>query len=595
MRILVVGNGFDIEHGLRTKYPQFMDFVRWLNAVDTEPEKYSLDDDDIATYKRLVADKPAIVTELKAYVSDNLWIEYFESIRESNKETWIDFESEIASVVKLFDKGRQDYLKKAVFYTDQEEPSKEFKRLYNILTGNNISSLSGVAFDNYRKKMLEDLRRLTRAMEIYMEYWVDSSPIKNMNPDITRIHPNKVISFNYTHTFDRVYRKNNYGTEYCYIHGEAKGTSLQENNMVLGIDDYIQSEPEDGFFLGFKKYYQRLDLNTDTSYKKWIEQILNKQDETSEIYIFGHSLDVTDREVFEPLLNISNAKTIVYCFDKDARSKLIANVIKLIGKDAAIQKINSGQIAFVLQAKSSTIENSELEINSDIHDLYRLGKLSFDEIDALLNKVKTKIDDENIGYFNDLKYIISVVDALASNNLYSLIDEAKILSIIQKMATLKTYDFLFDKDEWVDFYPNGENFTRPETDKVVSVINSQIYNNAAGVTNKYEELFNKSHLNPAEMKMENYLHVFEKAYKYFSTNRNFDEKAIAYLAYLFRGNCDEAKKALKTLEKQIRNGENYNSPYGEIFYSLMYEVIDEIDYENFLNTVDLPPEDYITT
>ena len=97
------------------------------------------------------------------------------------------------------------------------------------------------------------------------------------------------------------------------------------------------------------------------------------------------------------------------------------------------------------------------------------------------------------------------------------------------------------------------------------------------------------------MKMGNYLHVFEKAYKYFSTNRNFDEKAIAYLAYLFRGNCDEAKKALKTLEKQIRNGENYNSPYGEIFYSLMYEVIDEIDYENFLNTVDLPPEDYITT
>lgn len=380
MRILVVGNGFDIEHGLRTKYPQFVDFVRWLNAVDTEPEKYPLDDDDIATYKRLIKDKPAIVTELKAHVSDNLWIKHFESIRESNKETWIDFESEIASVVKLFDKGRQDYLKKAFFYTDFEEPSKEFKRLYkDFLNGNNISSLSGVAFDNYRKRMLEDLRKLTRAMEIYMEYWVDTTPIKNMNSDITRIHPNKVISFNYTHTFDRVYRRNNYGTEYCYIHGEAKGTSLQENNMVLGIDDNIQSETEDGFLLGFKKYYQRLDLNTDTSYKKWIEQILNKQDEISEIYIFGHSLDVTDREVLEPLLKISNAKTIIYCFDKDARSKLIANVIKLIGKDTAIQKINSGQIAFVLQAKSSTIENSELEINSDIHDLYRLGKLSFDE------------------------------------------------------------------------------------------------------------------------------------------------------------------------------------------------------------------------
>ena len=211
MRILVVGNGFDIEHGLRTKYPQFMDFVRWINAADTEPDKYSLNDDDITTYHKLVKDKPDVITELKAHVSDNLWIKYFEGIRELNKETWIDFESEIASVVKLFDKGRHDYLSKISFYTDQEEPSKDFQRLYKVFLGKGkVSSLSGVAFDNYRKAMLDDLAKLRRALEIYMEYWVDCAPINNMNPDITRIHPNKVISFNYTHTFDRIYRRNNY-------------------------------------------------------------------------------------------------------------------------------------------------------------------------------------------------------------------------------------------------------------------------------------------------------------------------------------------------------------------------------------------------
>lgn len=597
MRILVVGNGFDIEHGLRTKYPQFMDFVRWINAADTEPDKYSLNDDDITTYHKLVKDKPDVITELKAHVSDNLWIKYFEGIRELNKETWIDFESEIASVVKLFDKGRHDYLSKISFYTDQEEPSKDFQRLYKVFLGKGkVSSLSGVAFDNYRKAMLDDLAKLRRALEIYMEYWVDCAPINNMNPDITRIHPNKVISFNYTHTFDRIYRRNNYGTEYCYIHGEAKGTSIQENNMVLGIDDYTKTEPEDGYFLGFKKYYQRLDFNTDTSYKKWIEQISKKKDEISEIYIFGHSLDVTDKEVFEPLLNISNAKTTVFCYDKDTRSRLIANVIKLIGKNNAIQKINSGQIAFVIQARSSTIENSELEINSDIHDLYRIGKLSFDEIDALLNKIKTKIDEENVDYFIDLQFVISVVDALATNNLYGLIDEKKIFSIIQKAATLKKYEVLFNKEDWADFYPNGEGFTRTETNKVVSAVNNYIYYGVKGLTKKYEELLNKSHLNPPDMKMGNYLYVFEDAYKYFCTNRDFDDKAIEYLSYLFKGNIDEAKKALKKLWEQISNGTNYNSPYGEIFYSLMDEVIEDVDYEiNYFNTVELPPEDYITT
>ncbi|MBE5860019.1 MAG: hypothetical protein E7301_07835 [Butyrivibrio sp.] len=54
-----------MEHGLRTKYPQFMDFVRWVNAVDTESGKYTLNDDDIATYYKLVKDRPDVITELK--------------------------------------------------------------------------------------------------------------------------------------------------------------------------------------------------------------------------------------------------------------------------------------------------------------------------------------------------------------------------------------------------------------------------------------------------------------------------------------------------------------------------------------------------
>lgn len=597
MRILVVGNGFDIEHGLRTKYPQFMDFVRWLNVVDTEPEKYTLNDEDIAIYKRLVKDKPDVVAELKNHVNDNIWIRYFERIRELNKETWIDFESEIASIVSLFDKGRKDYLSKASFYTDQETPSYDIQRLDRAFLrdeNRNTSSLSGISLDRYRNRMISDLKKLTRALEIYIEYWVECAVINNMNPDIARIHPNKVISFNYTHTFDRIYRKNSNRVEYCYIHGEAKGETIQDNNMVLGIDDYLRGgEPEDGYFIGFKKYYQRLELNTDTSYLQWIEEIKDKKNENSEIYIFGHSLDVTDKEVFKPLLNIDNAKTTVYCYDKEARSKLIANVIKLIGKTKAIQKINAGQIVFVLQAKSMTIENSELEVNSDIHDLYGLSKLSFDEIESLLDKIKTKINEKNVEYFSDLSFVISVVDALASYNLYnSVVDEEKIHSIIKEIAAKKKYDGFYITDEWVDFSPDGQPLWRPEMVKTVKVINDCINDGNIKELYGYEQIFNVNNIN---MTQDKYLEIFEKAYRYFNDNRRFDENAITYLGNLFRGNTSEANRALKVLKGQVDRHENYISPYGEVFYNIMRGLIEQIGYDEYIDRLEIQAKEDMFT
>ncbi len=51
---------------------------------------------------------------------------------------------------------------------------------------------------------------------------------------IDEIKPDYVISFNYTHTYNRIYNidENNI----CFIHGEC--CQNKNNNMVLGIDEY---------------------------------------------------------------------------------------------------------------------------------------------------------------------------------------------------------------------------------------------------------------------------------------------------------------------------------------------------------------------
>lgn len=57
-----------------------------------------------------------------------------------------------------------------------------------------------------------------------------------------------VLSFNYTDTYNRIYG-NNKNIEYNYIHGKAEHyNTLESNNMVLGIDEYLCEDRKDKEF-----------------------------------------------------------------------------------------------------------------------------------------------------------------------------------------------------------------------------------------------------------------------------------------------------------------------------------------------------------
>ena len=90
MNILVIGNGFDLAHGLKTKYEDFLKFTQTYLEYDEAYRK-----------------KPEIKEELEGLIKDNLWLEYFYSIYESRKQEgkdgWIDFESEISQVIQVLD------------------------------------------------------------------------------------------------------------------------------------------------------------------------------------------------------------------------------------------------------------------------------------------------------------------------------------------------------------------------------------------------------------------------------------------------------------------------------------------------------------
>ena len=89
-------------------------------------------------------------------------------------------------------------------------------------------------------------------------------------------------------------------------------------NLIYEIDD-----------ITFKKYYQRIYKKTGNGYKPWLEEIDKRRKEErnqeNKLYIFGHSLDVTDGDILKELIEHDGIKTIIFHKDKARLGQQIAN------------------------------------------------------------------------------------------------------------------------------------------------------------------------------------------------------------------------------------------------------------------------------
>ena len=119
-KILLIGNGFDLAHGLPTSYSYFLDFCdkvsrifTYLMYVDQKVyEKSALNiwdvDDSIKAkllewYKKRNENPDKLAVEIYNNIKENIWIHYFLNIRYSLGKNWIDFESEISNVIQAFE------------------------------------------------------------------------------------------------------------------------------------------------------------------------------------------------------------------------------------------------------------------------------------------------------------------------------------------------------------------------------------------------------------------------------------------------------------------------------------------------------------
>ena len=159
-KILMIGNGFDLAHGLPTSYKNFLKFCEIINnfflyqTVNAETANQNAENyfGEYTTIKQRlrkefsifvlepsktpfeilnkIADKA--IQEFYKMICDNIWIKYFFYIEKSNKlqENWIDLEVEIFKVIQYFENTSKDNenssVKKMKFYLKDANLKKNY-------------------------------------------------------------------------------------------------------------------------------------------------------------------------------------------------------------------------------------------------------------------------------------------------------------------------------------------------------------------------------------------------------------------------------------------------------------------------------------
>lgn len=438
MNILLIGNGFDLAHGLPTKYTDFLEFVKMIKIIKEKNifnDGFAISDagcnvdngklhQDIrltilnkANDNKLEGDSK----ELIDCINHNIWIEYFLQCDSFLKENWIDFESEISRIIKIIDNDihrnggleavvrniSEDFF--ASYFLDnlderiQERRDELFKKYENIPVGEQsryveqyeeahpiLPLKEEITYGDLIRILEDDLNKLIRALEIYICEYVEKIDIIEKSPDIDKEEIDFILSFNYTHIFSKLYSvssqsKKEVADPFDYLHGEAKiNNTVEINNMVLGIDEYLPKKRRnrETEFIAFKKFYQRIYKQTGSEYKRWVEIIKNKMQEIddkiknqypvqipynkipnkcrNQLFIFGHSLDITDKDILREMILNDNVYTTIYYPDKKELGRKIANLVKVIGQDELIRRTggNTKTIKFVPQKPMEKIKHS---------------------------------------------------------------------------------------------------------------------------------------------------------------------------------------------------------------------------------------------
>lgn len=366
--ILIVGNGFDLAHGLPTRYMDFMDYLSMAETLyknktnpHAHPNKTTIEgyinnqytDVDATLRNNLIGKYDSewinsFPRQLSRVFSEkNCWYKYFDYLiykKQLQGVNWIDFEAEISKVVQkvehssVVEEDRFNSMSNIQLYQIDRGIHEEI--LLNFMNATTYTFKTN-EFNSFIKQLEKDLSDFINALDYYIAF-IDEFSVEKRVVDIQEIDVDKVISFNYTDTYRRLYYPDMPDEKIHFIHGKANRTlGDSASKLVLGTNDTLSDQEKDSntSCLKFKKYFQRIYKRTGNDYKMFLKDALERKKvsgESIQSYFFGHSLAATDGDVIRRVIEASDHIVIFYHDDMQHR-EVITNLVMVLGRDKLIE------------------------------------------------------------------------------------------------------------------------------------------------------------------------------------------------------------------------------------------------------------------
>ena len=359
------------------------------------------------------------ITNLKKQLEKNVWYKYFAEHKKNNIDTWIDFENKIneglllvrdiileyrnlyevdsyrvnligispvqknthRSVMKLIKEKLEMLLTLNIVektgtkispmhmvWPDQVKSDYEcykinklFLKIDSINDQLKYETIEQLKVEEIFKYLSKNLESLTKLFCEYLKI------IQSLNSFESFIqldeyginYQTKVCSFNYTKTFEKNYQS---VLKVDYLHGD-----FEKQNIVIGVSD-IDNDLREFKSYQFVKYYQKILKETDYLFLKSnqdLDKILSRshissyeddeEDNEINIFMWGHSLDVSDKNYIEEIFDLfsdykinfkAEMRLTIFYYDDFAKYSILANLFNILGQRCVEDRIKDGSLKF---------------------------------------------------------------------------------------------------------------------------------------------------------------------------------------------------------------------------------------------------------
>ncbi len=376
-RLVIIGNGFDLAHGLPTSYGHFIDDF-WKNIeknyrtdiiknvlyVDESHEPFSrLQIKNFDDLKKCL-DVYVKSNYVPAYKFDDVNIElnqgaknifkfkndFFKLINIKNSQNWVDIENEYyIELKKIVDdsiKGKQDVLKlnnefEQVKKLLEDYLKREVNEKFDFLNRLPNIEWSEKHFSPFIKNLNKDQKNSEYLKEFsshdhkdlinYDDELIDANQKNELDSKIKSgelLQYNYFLNFNYTKTID------------VYLNGlKHFFTSKQKQIQIHGRLNDVKNEINFGFGDEMDDHYKKIENINDNEYLKNFKsfqysqnsnykELLDFIDSTKfQVYIMGHSCGLSDRTLLNTIFEHKNCRSIkiFYHQKKDKYGNFIMN------------------------------------------------------------------------------------------------------------------------------------------------------------------------------------------------------------------------------------------------------------------------------